>query len=193
ERYFKKYHKGLVGTNMLGQQLDITKSYLGDVTALQAQLASLDDPALLRDFSAQPAMLELLKKHCPDDPKPKRPPKKTPQKKEVPGRMLPRRYRTSDGLEVWVGKSDAGNDYLTTQLAAGNDWFFHVQGYPGSHTVLRTGGRKDPPQESVLEAAELCAHFSKLKDANKLDVHVSPIKYVSKPKNAKPGLVMVSQ
>src|SRR5690606_18925702 len=25
ERYFKKYHKGLVGTNMLGQQLEITK------------------------------------------------------------------------------------------------------------------------------------------------------------------------
>jgi predicted ribosome quality control (RQC) complex YloA/Tae2 family protein len=107
--------------------------------------------------------------------------------------MMPRRYQTADGLEVWVGKSDAGNDYLTTKLAAGNDWFFHIEGYPGSHTVLRTGGRKDPPQESVLEAAELCTHFSKLKGASRVDVHVAAIKHVHKPKGAKPGLVHVSK
>ncbi len=192
ERYFKKYHKGLVGTNMLGQQLEITKSHLSDITALQAELAAITDMAALQAFAERPLIKELCDKHCPKAEK-KRPPKKKPEKKEVPGRMLPRRYRTSDGLEVWVGKSDAGNDYLTTKLAAGNDWFFHIEGYPGSHTVLRTGGRKDPPQESVLEAAELCTHFSKMKDASRVDVHVAPIKHVHKPKGAKPGLVHVSQ
>lgn len=100
---------------------------------------------------------------------------------------------SADGLEIWVGKSDAGNDYLTTKLADGNDWFFHIEGYPGSHTVLRTAGRKDPPQESVLQAAELCAHFSKLRDARRVDVHIAPIKQVHKPKGAKPGLVHVGQ
>lgn len=192
ERYFKKYHKGLVGTNMLGQQLEITKSHLSDITALQAELAAISDMPALQAFAERPLIKELCDKHCPKAEK-KRPPKKKPEKKEVPGRMLPRRYRTSDGLEIWVGKSDAGNDYLTTRLAAGNDWFFHIEGYPGSHTVLRTGGRKDPPQESVLEAAELCTHFSKLKDASRVDVHVAPIKHVHKPKGAKPGLVHVSQ
>lgn len=192
ERYFKKYHKGLVGTNMLGQQLEITRSHVADITALQAELASFADMPALQAFADRPLVKELCEKHCPQAEK-KRPPKKKPEKKEVPGRMLPRRYRTSDGLEVWVGKSDAGNDYLTTKLAAGNDWFFHIEGYPGSHTVLRTGGRKDPPQESVLEAAELCTHFSKLKEASRVDVHVAPIKHVHKPKGAKPGLVHVSQ
>lgn len=192
ERYFKKYHKGLVGTNMLGQQLEITKSHLSDITALQAELAAISDMPALQAFAERPLIKELCDKHCPKAEK-KRPPKKKPEKKEVPGRMLPRRYRTSDGLEIWVGKSDAGNDYLTTKLAAGNDWFFHIEGYPGSHTVLRTGGRKDPPQESVLEAAELCTHFSKMKDASRVDVHVAPIKHVHKPKGAKPGLVHVSQ
>lgn len=192
ERYFKKYHKGLVGTNMLGQQLEITKSHLSDITALQAELAAIGDMPALQAFAERPLIKELCDKHCPKAEK-KRPPKKKPEKKEVPGRMLPRRYRTSDGLEIWVGKSDAGNDYLTTKLAAGNDWFFHIEGYPGSHTVLRTGGRKDPPQESVLEAAELCTHFSKMKDASRVDVHVAPIKHVHKPKGAKPGLVHVSQ
>lgn len=192
ERYFKRYHKGLVGTNMLGQQLDITGTHIEDLERLRAELEQISEIAALHEFAAKPEIHELRKKHFPALFEPKRPPKKVPAKKDVPGRMLPRRYRTSDGLEVWVGKSDDGNDYLTTQLADGNDWFFHVQNYPGSHTVLRTGGRKDPPQESVLEAAELCVHFSKLRDARKVDVHVAPIKHVHKPKGTKPGLVYVN-
>ena len=191
ERYFKRYHKGLIGTNMLGQHLEITRSHAADIQKLQVELQATHDFEGLQDFAARPLVKELCDKHCPEE-QPKRPPKKKPEKKDVPGRMLPRKYKTSDGLEVWVGKSDEGNDYLTTKLAAGNDWFFHVDGYPGSHTILRTAGRKDPPQESVLEAAELCAHFSKLKDATKLDVHVAAIKHVNKPKGAKPGLVHVS-
>jgi predicted ribosome quality control (RQC) complex YloA/Tae2 family protein len=192
EKYFKKYHKGLVGTNMLGQQLEITKGYLEELRTLQQVLSGITEPAALRDFAETPLIRELTDKHISTEP-PARRPKKKPEKKEVPGKLLPRRYKTSDGLEVWVGKSDAGNDYLTTKLAAGNDWFFHIEGYPGSHTILRTSGRKDPPQESVLEAAEMCVHFSKMKDATRVDVHVVPIKNVHKPKGAKPGLVHVSQ
>ena len=57
--------------------------------------------------------------------------------------------------------------------------------------ILRTGGRSDPPQESVLEACELAVHFSKQKKSSRAGVHVAPIKNVSKPKGAKPGLVYV--
>ncbi len=193
DRYFKRYHKGLVGTNVLGQQLEIIQTHISELEQLHTELIGVTDMPALQEFAERPVVKELRQKHFPERFKPSRPPKKLPTKKDVPGRMLPRRYATSDGLEVWVGKSDDGNDYLTTKLSAGNDWFFHVEGYPGSHTVLRTGGRKDPPQESVLEAAELCVHFSKLKNARGVDVHVAPIKHVHKPKGAKPGLVYVSQ
>jgi predicted ribosome quality control (RQC) complex YloA/Tae2 family protein len=90
-----------------------------------------------------------------------------------------------------VGRSDAGNDHLTTRLARGNDLFFHLDGAPGSHVVLRTGGRTDPPSEALLDACELAVHFSKAKNASRADVHVVPIKNVRKPKGAKPGLVTV--
>lgn len=110
----------------------------------------------------------------------------------LPGRLLPRRYRSRDGLEIWVGRTDAGNDYLTTRLARGNDLFFHLDGAPGSHVILRTEGRPDPPHESVLDACELAVHFSKQKNASHADVHVVPIKQVKKPKGAKPGLVWVT-
>jgi predicted ribosome quality control (RQC) complex YloA/Tae2 family protein len=118
-------------------------------------------------------------------------PAKAQVNREVPSRLLPKRYRSEPGLEIWVGRSDEGNDYLTTRLARGNDLFFHLEGYPGSHVVLRTEGRADPPQEAILDACELAVHFSKLKNASRADVHLTQIKNVKKPKGTKPGLVYV--
>ena len=104
----------------------------------------------------------------------------------------PRRYRTASGLEIWVGRSDEANDYLTTRLARGKDLFFHLAGAPGSHVILRTEGRDDPPGEAVLDACELAVYFSKQKNAGSAEIHVVPIKNVKKPKGAKPGLVYVT-
>ncbi len=109
----------------------------------------------------------------------------------MPRRLEPRRYRTAAGLEIWVGRSDAGNDHLTTRLARGRDVFVQLEDAPGSHVVLRTGGRSDPPSEAVLDACELAVHFSRHKNATRVDVHVVPIRNVRKPKGAKPGLVTV--
>lgn len=192
-RFFKNYHKGLVGANMLGQQLEITQSHVSDLRELMAELEAIADTGALALFAERPAVANLRKKHAPEETTRTRPPKKKPAKKEVPSRLLPRRYRTSDGLEVWVGRSDEGNDYLTTKLANGNDLFFHVEGYPGSHTILRVDGKKAPPSESLLEAGELAVQFSKMKDATKATLHIAPIKDVHKPKGAKPGLVYVNK
>jgi predicted ribosome quality control (RQC) complex YloA/Tae2 family protein len=111
---------------------------------------------------------------------------------KLPRRLWPRRFRSSDGLEIWAGRSDEGNDTLSTRLARGNDLFFHVDGSPGSHVVLRTEGRADPPPESLLEACELAVRFSKQRNATRVDLHVVPIKNVRKPKGAKRGLVTVT-
>ena len=110
----------------------------------------------------------------------------------LPRRLHPRRYRSVDGLEIWVGRSDEGNDQLTPRLARGLDLFFHLDGAPGSHVVLRTEGRPDPPPDSVIDACELAVHFSKSSNAGRADVHVVPIKNVKKPRGAKRGLVYVT-
>jgi predicted ribosome quality control (RQC) complex YloA/Tae2 family protein len=112
-------------------------------------------------------------------------------KRSVPRRLAPRRYPTAGGLEIWVGRSDAANDFLTMRLARGKDLFFHLDGAPGSHVILRTEGRDDPPSEAVVDACELAVHYSKAKNATRADVHVVPIANVKKPKGAKPGLVYV--
>lgn len=169
-----------------------------ELDALAAELAAAARGTIaeLDAFAERPAVRRLVDRFTPSArPEAAATPRPTSFRvagRKVPGRLLPRRYRGASGLEIWVGRSDAGNDLLTTRLARGNDLFFHLDAAPGSHVILRTEGRLDPPSEAVLEACELAVHFSKLRDATRVDVLVVPVKQVRKPKGAKPGLVVVS-
>ncbi len=160
-----------------------------------------EDTAALKGFAARPEVARLLGRYAAEPApsrgagpaKPARPPAAFRLGNEpLPRRLWPRRYRSSDALEIWVGRSDEGNDVLSTRLARGNDLFFHLDASPGTHVVLRTGGRSDPPSESLLEACELAVHFSKQRKVTRAHVLVTPIKNVRKPRGAKPGLVAVS-
>jgi predicted ribosome quality control (RQC) complex YloA/Tae2 family protein len=193
EAYFVRYQKESRGVKMIEEQLrevedgisrlEVIERQLGE--ALGSQPSELD---ALEDLAAQPQVRRLLRRYSPRQ---KGPSTGKSEKKKIPSRLLPKKYKTQDGLEIWVGRSDEGNDYLTTRLARGNDLFFHLEGYPGSHVILRTGGNPDAPPQSILEACELAVHFSKLKNSGKADVHVAPVKEVKKPKGSKPGLVYV--
>jgi len=195
ESYFARYQKESRGVRMIEQQLEELETVRAQLEAIRLKLeraAQGEMPNLeaLRELASLPGIRRLIERASPR----KRPAvsrEKTARKQEIPARLVPKRYRTQDGLEIWVGRSDEGNDFLTTRLARGNDLFFHLEGYPGSHVILRTEGRPDPPPKSLLDACELAVHFSRMKSAGNADVHVSPVKNVKKPKGAKPGLVYV--
>jgi predicted ribosome quality control (RQC) complex YloA/Tae2 family protein len=196
ERLFKRYHKAVRRLTKGGAQDVAVRDARRDLRELEDEFArSGDDEAGLRALAARPALAALLRRHEPPAPPPRQGAAASPEvrigKRVVPRRLAPRRYRSAGDLEIWVGRSDAANDFLTTRLARGKDLFFHLDGAPGSHVVLRTEGRPDPPSEAVLDACELAVHFSKQRKATRADVHVVPIRNVKKPKGAKPGLVMV--
>jgi predicted ribosome quality control (RQC) complex YloA/Tae2 family protein len=193
--YFSRYHKESRGVRMIQQQLENLAASCAELEKTEEELDDIlkkepPDVEALDDLASQPGIRRLINRYSPTR-KYREAPARPLQKKELPARLLPKRYRTEDGLEIWVGRSDEGNDYLTTRLARGNDLFFHLEGYPGSHVVLRTEGRANLPSRSLLDACELAVHFSKQKSAGNADVHVAPIKEVKKPKGAKPGLVYV--
>jgi predicted ribosome quality control (RQC) complex YloA/Tae2 family protein len=198
---FKRYRKAVRTLTQGGAQQHAVREALAALAAESEALAALGEASdgagleALEAFAARPGVAELLARHASNREAPKPGRTRLPERRiggrPVPARLLPRRYRSDGGLEIWVGRSDEGNDHLTTRLARGNDLFFHLDGSPGSHVVLRTGGRPDPPAEAILDACELAVHFSKQRDASRADVHVVPIKNVRKPKGAKPGLVMV--
>jgi predicted ribosome quality control (RQC) complex YloA/Tae2 family protein len=193
ERIFARYRKGVRALTKAGAQQDAVAAARDAARALESELAAQADGPALETFATRADVARLLKKYAPA-PAPTARPETERTKiagRELPAKFVPRRYRTADDLEIWVGRSDDANDYLTTRLARGKDLFFHVAATPGSHVILRTGGRADPPSDAILDACELAAHYSKAKNASRVDVHVVPIANVRKPKGAKPGLVEV--
>jgi predicted ribosome quality control (RQC) complex YloA/Tae2 family protein len=199
ERIFKRYRKAVRALAQGGTRRDGVLAALETVRAKLRELEAIDAlgeetaASALEAFAAESGVAAVLAKRAPVTPGRRERPdaERELAGRRFPARLAPRRYRTAGELEVWVGRSDEGNDFLTTRLARGRDLFFHLDGAPGSHVILRTEGRTDPPSEAVLDACELAVHFSKQRDATRADVHVVPIANVRKPKGAKPGLVTV--
>jgi predicted ribosome quality control (RQC) complex YloA/Tae2 family protein len=103
-----------------------------------------------------------------------------------------RRFRSLkiDGREIFIGKGARENDELTFDLAAPEDFWFHVADYSGSHVVVRNPAKDKELDEAILlKAAQLAAYFSQARNSPKVEVHYTKRKHVSKPRRAKPGLV----
>jgi len=114
----------------------------------------------------------------------------TSQPQRIPGT---RRYASSDGFEILVGRAAHDNDHLTFKVAKPNDLWLHAADYGGSHVVVRNPTRKEIPHRTLIEAAQLAAYFSQAKKDPKVDVHYTERKFVSKIKAAKPGLVRLQR
>lgn len=103
-----------------------------------------------------------------------------------------RRFVSSDGFEVLVGRNDRDNDVLTFRVARSLDVWMHAADYPGSHVLISNPSRNPIPQRTITEAAELAAFYSQAKREGKAAVHYTQRKFVSKPPRSKPGLVRLS-
>ena len=197
ERLFKRYRKAIRTLTKGGAQLEAVRESRVAVAALEAgfETARSDGDEAVNAFAADPRVARLLGKFAAGPaPATRKDARQTHVElggRKVPQKLVPRRYKTECGLEVWVGRSDAANDFLSIKLARGKDLFFHLDGAPGSHVILRTEGKNDPPSEAILDACELSVHFSKQKKASSANVHIVPCNNVRKPKGAKPGLVTV--
>ena len=124
----------------------------------------------------------------------KGPSQKTGDRK-LPGLRLPtglRSFLSSDGFTILVGKKASDNDVLTFKVAQSRDTWMHAADYPGSHVVIRNADRKEIPQRTLVEAAQLAAFFSQGKKQPKAAVHYTEKKFVNKPRGAAPGLVRLA-
>ncbi|MFQ5418057.1 MAG: NFACT family protein, partial [Myxococcota bacterium] len=109
-RLFKHYQKAVRGLAKTGARHAEARTAREELAGLEASLAGLADDEEIEGFSRRPEVERLLKKHgTKQSPARSRPGQaKTYKigKFDVPGRLMPRRYPTAGGLEVWVGRSD---------------------------------------------------------------------------------------
>ena len=102
-----------------------------------------------------------------------------------------RRYRSSGGLEIRVGRSARANDALTFRHSAPDDIWLHASQAAGSHVILRWGQRdQNPPLADLKEAALLAALHSEARHSGVVAVDWTRRKYVRKPRKAAPGAVV---
>lgn len=102
----------------------------------------------------------------------------------------PHHYISSDGFDIYVGKNNTQNDYLTLRFANSQDMWFHTKKIHGSHTIIKLGINKEIPPTTIKEAAELAAYYSKGRESSNIPVDYTLIKNVKKPNGAKPGMVI---
>lgn len=70
-----------------------------------------------------------------------------------------RKFRMND-WEIWTGKSAQANDVLTWEIGSPDDFWFHVDSFPGAH--VRVFARdQEIPDHVKYRAAELALFYSK--------------------------------
>lgn len=109
-------------------------------------------------------------------------------KKKKTSPSSPLKFKSSDGLWIYVGKNNRQNEELTLRQSKPEDLWFHIQKMPGSHVILKTENRPIP-DSSVEEAAFLAKYYSKARSSGTAAVDYTERKNVRKMKNGKPGMV----
>lgn len=100
-------------------------------------------------------------------------------------------YAVGNGWLILAGKSNEDNDILSLRFARPEEHWFHINGMPGSHVILR-GPDDAPPDKALIQAAAaVAAWHSKARDGGTCSVVTTLAKFVSKPRGAKPGTVEI--
>ncbi len=177
--YFSRYTKAKRGVEEINSRLAQLET---DLTNLEERHAAIETHIANRDLDA----LRLLAKPAAESPG------SSKKQKASPALTGMRRYLSSDGYEVIVGRSARDNDRLTFRVARPNDLWLHAGDYPGSHVIVRNSSRDEIPHRTVIEAAQLAAKFSQAGNDSKVNIHYTRRKFLSKPKGAAAGLVRMS-
>ncbi|MBD3217785.1 MAG: DUF814 domain-containing protein [candidate division Zixibacteria bacterium] len=109
-------------------------------------------------------------------------------------RLPYKKYTSSLGEEILVGRSASDNDVLTFKFARKYDLWLHSQQTAGSHVILRRPNKNHQFQKSsIVEAAEIAAFFSTAKKSDTVPVIYTEVKYVRKVRKGKPGQVIADR
>ncbi len=179
EKFFKKYTKARnakeeIAKRLAALELQI-KDYKLQIELLDKAIAEKDEAFLDEIIGAKAENISAKSKDKSAD--------------NIKGA---RKFVSSEGFEILVGKGAKDNDFLTFRIAKSNDLWLHAADYPGSHVVVKNPNRGEIPQKTLLEAAQFAAFYSTAKEQPKVAVHYTQKKFVNKPKGAAMGLVSLS-
>ena len=178
QAYFKKYTKAKRGRSRIQQLISDLDADQETLQLYASQLESADTLAALQQLRAEFVENGYLK-----------PPQRGKRKQEV-GEGPFRRYTSTNGFQMYVGKNSQSNDLLLRQIAKPSDMWLHTKQIHGSHVIIRNPeNRPDIPMPTLLQAAQLAAYYSKAHHASNVPVDYTWARYVVKRKGNVAGYV----
>ena len=97
-------------------------------------------------------------------------------------------HLTIDEGEIFIGRNNQQNEYLTHRFAKPTDIWFHTQDIQGSHLILRLN--VEPDDMILSKIAQYAAYFSKARETSKVPVDYTYIKNIKKPPGSPLGFVI---
>ena len=173
QKYFHRYQKLKNAVKLIGKQIEEAKN---EIDYLESVLSQLE--------IAGPMDIEVIKEELTAEGYLK---KKSSKKQKRKKPSQPDQYPSTDGTLILVGKNNLQNDQLSLKTAKKTDYWLHAKNIPGSHVIIKSD---QPSDETITEAAELAAYFSKYRHSAQVPVDLVQVNHLRKPNGAKPGYVI---
>ncbi|WP_226674285.1 NFACT family protein [Rossellomorea aquimaris] len=174
QNYFSRYQKAKNAITIVHEQIEKAQEEIVYLEQLLQQLesASTKDVEEIREELEEEGYLRA---------------RKQTKKRKLNSKPVLEQYTSSDGTQILVGKNNKQNDYLTNRVAGREEIWLHTKDIPGSHVVIKN---PNPSEQTIKEAANIAAYFSKARESSSVPVDFTEVKQVKKPKGAKPGFVI---
>ncbi len=178
QKYFKKYNKHRKSIKHIKRELG----------KFRHEERYLDQVLVNIEQSTSEEELDQVERELRDEGYIKKKRKKKSNKK-TNSPLPPRKYKSSQGYDILVGRNNHQNDKLTKKIANNHDIWLHTKHIAGSHVIIRAQSGQNIPEDTIKEAARLAAFYSKGRMSTNVPVDFTEVKNVNKPAGAKPGLV----
>jgi Predicted RNA-binding protein homologous to eukaryotic snRNP len=181
QRYFRIYNKSCGAQQHLQRLMAENQLGIDYLESVLVAIKQAESPSMIEEI-----VEELEKEHYVK--------MRTGRSKQKAERSQPRKFLSSDGLLIRVGRNNLQNDRLTLRESDRNDLWLHARQIPGTHVIVSLPASIDTidrmPDRTLEEAAALAAWFSKASTSPKVPVDYTFRYNVKKPGGARPGMVI---
>lgn len=174
QTYYKKYAKQKSSIKFNTKLVEENTLLLQYLKGVAKNLTFCDTDADLAEIVKELSEKKIIKNNTP-----------AKDKKHQQPTIAPLHYNI-EGFDVFVGKNNIQNDYITFKLAKPKDLWLHTQKIHSSHAIIINSQNTTIPEIVILKTAEIVANYSQAEQSTKVPVDYCQKKYVKKPSGGTP-------
>ena len=176
QAYYKRYNKYKRAQVEVQLQMEAAKEMLQYLASLDSSLMTAVTKAEVEEIRQEMIASDLIKEIGK-------------KKKSLAQKSMPLHIKLNDEADLYIGKNNKQNDYVTFTMGGPRDLWFHTKDIPGSHLILKTT-LPEYRQSDIDIAVQLAAYFSKARSGSNIPVDCVQRRHVKKPAGSKPGFVI---